>query len=253
MPWDWFCPNCGTDIDGGMADGEEMEREMEAAKGTRRRCLSCGVLVDHDTDEIIPDHFLEVSMGSETDKCRNRIAKYCEGMGLDLGFGGDVVVPWAITLDLPKPYTKVGNSPQNLRGDARDLYWFRDGVFDFVFSSHLFEDFSPEEMPFVLIEWLRVIKPGGFLILFLPDEQRYRASCESKQRPRNESHKVENFSLHWFLENIFPKTIRLYTLEVVESYNVYNDYCFGIVIKVGGTNKDEATKHTSLGDNSCCH
>lgn len=55
MPWDWFCPKCGGHVDGDMADGEEMERQLEAIKGTQKRCLSCGVLVDQDTNEIVEE------------------------------------------------------------------------------------------------------------------------------------------------------------------------------------------------------
>ena len=30
MPWDHFCAACGTLLEGGMADGDEMDREMKA-------------------------------------------------------------------------------------------------------------------------------------------------------------------------------------------------------------------------------
>jgi len=56
-------------------------------------------------------------------------------------------------------------------GKAESLYWFRDGVLDFVYSSHLLEDYPDTEA--VLREWLRVLKPLGNLIIFCPDEQVY--------------------------------------------------------------------------------
>ncbi len=61
-------------------------------------------------------------MPGETSKCRERMQRYCVGYGLDVGYGGDPIVPSAITVDLPKPYTNVGGSPLNLGGDARNLF-----------------------------------------------------------------------------------------------------------------------------------
>ena len=56
---------------------------------------------------------------SETSRCRERLKKFCVGYGIDVGYGGDPILPSAITVDLPHPYTKVGDAPLNLGGDAR--------------------------------------------------------------------------------------------------------------------------------------
>lgn len=129
---------------------------------------------------------------SETSKCRNSLAPYCQGNGLDIGFGGDPIKPNAICLDLPERYAKYGNSPQHLHGDARYLTWFRDNSLDYVFSSHVLEDF--EDTLSVFKEWMRVIKPSGKLILFLPDEKTYRQFCVAKGRFPNSHHKHSDFS-----------------------------------------------------------
>jgi len=63
---------------------------------------------------------------SETSKRLNRLAPYCKGYGLDLGFGGDPITPHAIRADLPTPYTEVEQSPVQLGGDAGRLI-FIDG------------------------------------------------------------------------------------------------------------------------------
>lgn len=130
---------------------------------------------------------------SETSKCRPRLAPYCTGYGVDLGFGGDPIVPHAIRVDLPQPYTQVGAHSVQLGGGAENLYWFRDNVLDFVFSSHLLEDYDDTEA--VLREWLRVLKPGGRLIIYCPDEQRFRAHCAATGQPYNPHHKHADFSL----------------------------------------------------------
>jgi predicted SAM-dependent methyltransferase len=130
---------------------------------------------------------------SETSKCRSRLAPYCEGYGLDLGFGGDAITPKAIRVDAPQPYADTGTDSVQLGGDASELRWFRDGVLDYVYSSHLLEDFEDTEG--VLREWLRVIRPGGNLIVFCPDEQLYRGHCNRTGLIPNENHSHADFSL----------------------------------------------------------
>jgi len=113
--------------------------------------------------------------------------------GLDLGFGGDPICPTAIAVDLPNKYTSVGSSPQHLYGDATNLYWFKDDVLDYIYSSHLLEDFVLTRK--VVREWLRVLKPGGNLILCLPHEMKYREHCDKTGQEYNQSHKCPGMSL----------------------------------------------------------
>lgn len=46
---------------------------------------------------------------------------------------------------------------------------FEDGSFDVVFSCHVVEHFKAWEIPGVLLEWIRVLRPGGKLVAELPD------------------------------------------------------------------------------------
>lgn len=130
---------------------------------------------------------------SETSKCRGRLARFCGGDGVDLGFGGDPISETAVRIDLPAQYASVGAHAAQLRGDAAQLCWFQDGALDYVFSSHLLEDFQDTKA--VLCEWLRVLKPGGRLVLFCPDEQRFRTHCAHTGQPYNPAHKHAHFSL----------------------------------------------------------
>ncbi len=130
---------------------------------------------------------------SETSKCRARLAPFCSGYGLDLGFGGDPIVAHAIGMDMPQPYSDVGKLPVQLGGDATKLVWFADGVLDFIFTSHLLEDFP--DVRGALAEWLRVLKPGGRLIIFCPDEPVYRQYCAANNLQRNLHHVYADFSL----------------------------------------------------------
>jgi predicted SAM-dependent methyltransferase len=132
------------------------------------------------------------SLQSGTALHRPSLGPYCQGMGLDLGFGGDPINDTAIRVDLPQPYSQ-GLLPTQLWGDAARLHWFADGTLDYVFSSHLLEDFV--DTASVLREWLRVLKAGGVLVIGCPDEVRYRRYCEATGHPRNEHHIHGDFSL----------------------------------------------------------
>jgi predicted SAM-dependent methyltransferase len=162
---------------------------------------------------------------SETSKSRARLAPYCVGCGADLGFGGDPITATAIRVDYPQPYTNVGHYPVQLGGDATHLYWFADGVLDYVYSSHLLEDF--EDTKSVLLEWLRVLKPGGRLILFCPDQAAYEKHCTSIGEGTNPHHKHADFSLRK-VQNIL---VEIGTTEEIHSCDLVDIYSWELVIQ----------------------
>jgi SAM-dependent methyltransferase len=56
-------------------------------------------------------------------------------------------------------------------GDARLMPGIADDSFDFVHSSHCLEHLAdPQE---ALRNWIRILKPGGYLIVLVPDEDLY--------------------------------------------------------------------------------
>lgn len=133
---------------------------------------------------------------SETAKYRHLTAPYCLGNGVDVGSQGDPVVPWAIQVDLPAEEFKrysAGQAPENSihwKGDCRELP-FKDNTLDWVYSSHLIEDF--EDWNPLLNEWVRVLKPGGRLVILLPDKERWNAAIRRGQPP-NCNHRHEGFA-----------------------------------------------------------
>ncbi len=54
-------------------------------------------------------------------------------------------------------------------GNARDLGALGTAAFDVVRASHLIEHFFLNEAPAVLREWTRVLRPGGTLLVCVPD------------------------------------------------------------------------------------
>ena len=81
--------------------------------------------------------------------------KFCQGRGLDIGAGR-----W------PLP----GADPVELT-HGRDGNGLPEGTWDFIFSSHCLEHLVNPAT--ALGHWLRIVKPGGFVVVTIPDEDLY--------------------------------------------------------------------------------
>lgn len=93
--------------------------------------------------------------------------RYFVGRGIDIGGKPD---PLAL-------YAGMFSRLQQVRtwdwedGDAQHLETVADDALDFVHSSHCLEHLvDPREG---LRNWLRVVKPGGYLVITVPDEDMY--------------------------------------------------------------------------------
>ena len=119
----------------------------------------------------------------ETTKAYSRRAregffeKYCEGKGLDIGFGSDLITEDAKGYDFE-------------HGNAQYLKWIKDSSYDFVYSSHTIEHLpDPAEG---IKNWYRVVKPGGYLIIYLPHRELYE---KKKTLPSRFNHDHRHFFL----------------------------------------------------------
>jgi len=93
--------------------------------------------------------------------------RYFVGHGIDIGGGHDSLALYAELFPLMQ-YCIIYDAPQ---GDAQKLDNVDDNSFDFLFSSHCLEHVrDPVE---ALGNWIRVIKPGGHLVISVPDEDLY--------------------------------------------------------------------------------
>jgi predicted SAM-dependent methyltransferase len=144
---------------------------------------------------------------SETAAARSVLAPYCTGMGIDIGFGGSAITPTAITFDMPCMYCPpLEGHRQHLRGDATKLSFICDEAFDYIYSSHLIEDFYYEELIAIIIEWRRVLIHSGVLILNCPDQKRFLDHCERTGQSLNCNHKEIDFSCQHFIDRVLVLT-----------------------------------------------
>lgn len=169
---------------------------------------------------------------SETAAARDILAPYCEGRGLDLGFGGSAIKPddpLCLTMDMAVGYCpSLEGHQQVFKGDATKLDFLCDETMDYIYHSHLIEDFTWDEIPAIMNEWRRVLRFGGHMVINCPDEPIYRAHCEKTGQPYNEAHKNADFSLATFKERIVPQTG---PWEVVYENPLHGAYCWLLCLK----------------------
>lgn len=114
---------------------------------------------------------------SETQKIRPKVIEFLNKddmlgrwKGLDIGCGNDKLIKG-------KDIAFLGIDKRPLPGvdlivDVSKILPFQNDDFDYVFSSHCLEDILDTES--TLREWTRILKPGGYLILYLPHKELYK-------------------------------------------------------------------------------
>lgn len=88
---------------------------------------------------------------------RGDFLKYLKGDGIDIGAGNDPLV-------VPSGSVRAWDVKD---GDASFLSGIENQSYDFVYSSHCLEHLK--DVSAGLENWARVIRPGGFLYIVVPD------------------------------------------------------------------------------------
>lgn len=175
----------------GWMDVRDQLREMGVAAGRIQIAVGWSRLdyYDDELDEIfvVPKRkFVQLGgaihtlghCGGETGKAKPRreregfFEKYCNGRGLDIGCGKDPVVDGCYGWDLEN-------------GDAQYLENVENESFDFVYSSHCIEHM--DDVQIAIRNWFRVVKKGGFLIIYGPQRDLYekQRSLPSRFNPHH--------------------------------------------------------------------
>jgi SAM-dependent methyltransferase len=93
--------------------------------------------------------------------------RYFVGAGIDIGCGDDPLSKYNTQFPLMKSL-RMWDLPD---GDAQKMATIEDDKYDFVHSSHCLEHmFDPHE---AFTNWVRITKPGGHLVITIPDEDLY--------------------------------------------------------------------------------
>jgi SAM-dependent methyltransferase len=176
----------------------------------------------------------------------NFVSRYFVGNGVDIGCGDDPLSRHA--LSFARMMTCLGYDKQS--GDAQYMNEIPDETFDFVHSSHCLEHL-PE--PYLAIqEWLRILKPGGYMIVMVPDEDLYEQGVWPSIF--NDDHK-HTFTIRkaksWSPKSInVVDLIDLYGVKPIKIELVDTNYDYGIYyaqFKVGRRTDQSLIEGTEVG------
>lgn len=180
---------------------------------------------------------LKISYPSETSKVRQLVLEYCSGYGCDIGFGGDKIKKEAIGIDFANPYADTGKDKVDIACDViNEELPIVDNKFDYVYSSHLIEDF--EDTVSGLKKFTRILKSGGVLILVFPDQKKYEQFCKKTGQPLNMYHKHADMGYRLMLEKL--SEIKTFAYQLLFKSDCEIDYNVVMVLKIlkNGENKE---------------
>lgn len=156
---------------------------------------------------------------SETDKVRHLVRPFIKGPKiLDIGFGGDKVVPEATSMDIPNMYAHTGGDLIDIeRSIEQPVLPEHTKQFDTVYSSHLIEDFINTNK--IIEKHLDYMKDDGVLILVFPDQRKFVEHCNATGQPLNSHHKHYDMGLKFMLDVMNDKYQVIYTNDCEIDYN----------------------------------
>jgi len=147
---------------------------------------------------------------SEAAKIRSAVFPLMEKKTvLDIGCGDEKIVPWAVGVDSGIEWDRIPRGadlilpvdPEHAKDLLAGLQAKGQSVlYDVVFSSHTLEHMRSPILE-TLRFWLTFIKPGGKMVLYLPDENYYVYDAQNRTS-RNPAH-VHYLTLHTFIWHLW--------------------------------------------------
>lgn len=117
------------------------------------------------------------------------LSRYFVGRGLDVGCGDDPLSRYQSLFPLVTELVDH-DWPQ---GDAQELALYGAGTFDFLHSSHCLEHVRDPWT--ALRRWCEVVKPGGYLVVLIPDEDMYEQGAWPSRFNGDHKHTFTAFKL----------------------------------------------------------
>jgi SAM-dependent methyltransferase len=105
------------------------------------------------------------------------VGHYCQGNGVDVGCGYSKIgacvgidkIPWGCLIHKDDETHKISQADWSF--DILNLP-IKDNSMDFVYASHVLEHITLNETTAktkeAIEEWLRILKPGGYLLMLIP-------------------------------------------------------------------------------------
>lgn len=167
---------------------------------------------------------------SETSKVRHLVQPFCIGKGCDIGFGGDKIMKTNCDgIDYATPYAYTGKDKVDIACDVmNEPVPVGNNTYDYVYSSHLIEDF--EDTKVALIEFIRILKNGGNLILVFPDQKVYEEHCVKTGQPLNPHHVHKDMGAEFMIKRL--NEIKEISYEILLKSDLQIDYNVILVFKV---------------------
>ncbi len=118
----------------------------------------------------------------------NGPALYCKGKGIEIGSGGRHTVKGSLLVDIVDDFSSHNRYKVDYSQDAHSLPDLKDSELDYVCSSNVLEHLTNPIK--AILEWLRILKPGGIIWLKIPDK---RKTFDSTRERTKLEHLIADF------------------------------------------------------------
>jgi predicted SAM-dependent methyltransferase len=96
--------------------------------------------------------------------------RFCRRKGIEIGSGGKHTVEGSILVDIISDFSNPASYKVDYNADAHHLPKTKRASLDYVCASNVLEHLTNPIK--AILEWMRILKPGGMLWLKIPDKRK---------------------------------------------------------------------------------
>jgi len=101
---------------------------------------------------------------------QNGPQRFCKGKGIEIGSGGCHNIKGSMLVDIVNNFSNKRSYKVDYQADANYLPEIDSASLDYVCASHVLEHLTNPIK--AILEWVRILKPGGLLWLRIPDKRK---------------------------------------------------------------------------------